>query len=110
MPKNEKITFFARFLWKSHHVHNGGKTSWRLHVYDATQEQTFEELMKIYHDVYDANKASVDCDLATVSIWGDWDGNCPESGDIMKFIRFSGLQTYQGDCLQFSTKPKDMEF
>ncbi|KAE9274489.1 hypothetical protein PR003_g29591, partial [Phytophthora rubi] len=66
----------------------------------------------IYHDVYDADKASVDRDLATVSIWGDWDGttNCPEPGDIVKFIRFSGLQMYQGDCLQFSTKPEDMEF
>ncbi|KAE8987327.1 hypothetical protein PR002_g22080 [Phytophthora rubi] len=40
-----------------------GKLPGRLHLYDATQEQTLEELIKIYHDVYDADKASVDRDL-----------------------------------------------
>ncbi|OWZ12106.1 hypothetical protein PHMEG_00014782 [Phytophthora megakarya] len=53
-----------------------------------------------------------DRDLATVSIWDEWDGvtKCTQPGDVVKFKRFTGLQMYQGDCFYFSSRTEDMEF
>ncbi|KAG1710220.1 hypothetical protein DVH05_017224 [Phytophthora capsici] len=112
MPPNEKVTFYARFLWKKKHIHASGKIQWRLHFYDTASDNTFDELMDIYHNKYDDDRAAADRDLATVSIWEDWDGktNCPVDGAIVKFKHFTGLQMYQGEALQFSTRVDDMEF
>ncbi|KAG3232151.1 hypothetical protein PI124_g22761 [Phytophthora idaei] len=93
MPQNEKVTLYARFLWKSHHEYNTGNSSWRLHMYDAANDQPIDELLSIYHDGYDDGKASAGRDLATVSIWEDWGGttNCP---DLATSSSSSALQAF----------------
>ncbi|KAG3117886.1 hypothetical protein C6341_g27507, partial [Phytophthora cactorum] len=74
--------------------------SWRLHKYDAANDQPIDELLSIYYDGYDDGKASADHVLATVSIWEDWDGttNCP---DLATSSSSSALQAF-GSFVQTS--------
>ncbi|OWY97038.1 hypothetical protein PHMEG_00032526 [Phytophthora megakarya] len=85
-----------KLLWLSDYQHQQLKFC-RLHFVDADSPEPLDELLKVFHDPYQANAQIIDALLFTTTLWNvdTGDKGLPPAGTIVYINSYSNLGLFR---------------